>query len=307
MPPQATTLTHLGTEVWVECEGVPLPVYGVETTGTKATCWIASQAGKSFSVHFKPINENLRGEYCGDVYVDGTFINGSWFDARDVNYTLKLSHALVGRVQRKLYFSALKTSDDEQAVKDNKILSSLGDITLTITRVRVGPEEFIGDEWDVPSHLDGDQFTVDEREKKLGGHHVTLGAPEVSHTRLKTVYFEGTPLTTFEFKYRPKEILQAQDIIPMERAPAPPLQVQPLPKRRRDSSAPNAADPPKKRREVELEGEPADGDPEALRARIRALEAELAVHRGDEAKVKVEQIHASRFFTAGQVIDLTDD
>ncbi|KZV80658.1 hypothetical protein EXIGLDRAFT_845370, partial [Exidia glandulosa HHB12029] len=157
------------------------------------------------------------------------------------------------------------------------------------------------------------KLTVHERAKKLGGHHAILGAVEqVPHRILvstQDIDPPGTSYIEFEFKYRPKDVLQAQDIIPVERQPTPVALLEPV-KRARESSAlgdtTNSARPAKKAKRSK--DEPAEEDAAGLRARIRELEARLEAH-GDsvDVKPKIEPIRASRAFKNDQVIDLTED
>lgn len=58
-------------DAWVTVDGMELPQYGCEHIGDKVTCWIPSEAGKRFTVHFK---DNLFGRteaMCGWLRVDG--------------------------------------------------------------------------------------------------------------------------------------------------------------------------------------------------------------------------------------------
>ncbi|KZV85296.1 hypothetical protein EXIGLDRAFT_775723 [Exidia glandulosa HHB12029] len=246
MPAQPTSISHSNFEAWVECDGKALPVYGVEVNGTKATCWIASQAGKAFSVHFK-MHDTCEVTYSGRAYVDGIKVDGRVFRPhtraectfRDMNPT--------PTTRQKLYFSKLKTS----------------------------------------AHLDGaKQFTVHETAKKLGGHHVTLGDPQViAPYRRTTTRKIGEPIVEFQFKYRPQDVLEAQDIIPVSRAlVAGPSKKEPkVQKRPRDEATPSAR---RSKRSKTVANEPSDE--EALRAaqtRVQQLETQVAL-RAAQARIR---------------------
>jgi hypothetical protein len=53
-------LEYENFRAWVSCDGVSIPVYSVDTIeeeGTKImTCWIASQSGKRFEVHWRNLD-----------------------------------------------------------------------------------------------------------------------------------------------------------------------------------------------------------------------------------------------------------
>ncbi|KZV85293.1 hypothetical protein EXIGLDRAFT_726315 [Exidia glandulosa HHB12029] len=301
MPAQPTSISHMNFEAWVECDGKALPVYDVEVNGTKATCWIASQAGKTFSAHFKIINRSERGNYSGRVYVDGSRISGRVFGTiPPYNRSKRFIDAMhpTPTTEQKLRFSSLETSDDDNAVKDNAILSHIGTIEVRIVQVQVNGTVEHGIKA-VPTHLDSQQkFTVHEAAKKLGGHHAQLAAPKVVKPMKSTdVRDVGGPIVELQFRYRPQAVLEAQDIIPRSRATDLSLAQDPSRKRARQ---PNDAGRRDKKAKTTAKSEHADSDG-ALRARIRELEAQLDV------KVKAEAIQVSGEFGPGQIIDLTDD
>ncbi|KZV85295.1 hypothetical protein EXIGLDRAFT_841596 [Exidia glandulosa HHB12029] len=302
MPAQQTSISHLNFEAWVDCDGIALPVYGVEVNGNKATCWIASQAGKNFAVHFKMNDRSERANYSGAV--GRTF--GTVPPAHDYAQRSVTAMRPTPTTQRQLRFSSLQTSDDDYAIKDNAILSHLGTILVKFYRVEVeGTMDHSAKP--VPAHLDSQQkFTVHEAAKKLGGHHVQLVAPKAvkpyRRTRVRPI---GGSIVELEFKYRPQSVLEAQDIIPVLRAQAVPAEYK---SRKRPNDATNTD-----RRVKKAKTEPVDGDAlHAAQARIRDLEAQLKKEREGLAmdvkvKAEVEPIRVSGAFSPGQVIDLTDD
>ena len=126
---------------------------------------------------------------------------------------------------------------------------------------------------------------------------------------------DSGPRAILEFKYRPKDILQAQDIIPVVRAllPAVPPNPQPSSSNKRplaDSSNENKSQgskPPAKRVKHE-DSEHA----QRLEEYIRQLQSQLPADHpllNDAPIVKAEptEINAHKFFKKGEIIDLTDD
>ncbi|KZV85292.1 hypothetical protein EXIGLDRAFT_775718 [Exidia glandulosa HHB12029] len=307
MSAQPTSVSHLNFETWVECDGKALPVYGVEINGTKATCWIASQAGKNFSVQFKMCDRSKRGTFSGYVYVDGTFVIGKVLGTvPPYNHSKCVVDEFrpTPTTKQSLCFSSLKTNDDD-AIDDNELLSRIGAIRVEIFRVEVtGYEKRRPKE--IPSHMGAQQLTVHEAAKKLGGHRVMLGAPEVTSAGniLRTEKI-GSAIVEFEFKYRPQDVLEAQDIIPVTRAQVvAPQAAAEDPARKRPLEPNDTTNTNTERRDKKAKTEPVDVDAlVAARARIRELEAQLDVKSG----VKTEEIRVSGAFGPGQVIDLTDD
>ncbi|KZV80653.1 hypothetical protein EXIGLDRAFT_845365 [Exidia glandulosa HHB12029] len=330
MNPPPTSLSHLGFESWVTCEGAPVPVYGVELHGNRATCWIASEAGKArgsspvthffystgsaqeFAVNTKMVDTTVSASAAIGISVDGARIDGQVLGT--VWPAVKLESNIKGvsvgpsSLQR-LKFSSVALSDEDSAMKDNVVLAQLGVIAVQVTRCAlVSPNTRISTTSHVvPEHLKSGHLTVHERAKKLGGHHTTLGAVEQRKPRrsvqIRRLEAPGASFLEFEFKYRPKDVLQAQDIIPVERQlPSVPLST--LMKRARESCAlddtTNADRPSKKTKKPKEEP---GGDAGALRAVIRSFD----VGEPADVKVKVEAKHPKRTFNRDRVIDLTED
>ncbi|EJD42172.1 hypothetical protein AURDEDRAFT_186160 [Auricularia subglabra TFB-10046 SS5] len=309
-----TTLPHLGFEAWVMCEDKHLPIYNIECVGNKTTCWIPSEAGKNFSVYAKLVDESLKMNVAAQLSVDGTYVGGRVFGTTAPHTFRQV--AIEGRsnsasTMQKLVFSTLAMSDDDSAVRDGQQLADLGMLSLKITRVTVIGKATPIPTTHTPDKLAEGKLTVHERAKKLGGHRTTLGAEVTvaAQTTAPLKYHEVRAI--FEFRYRPKDVLQAMDIIP-----APPA------KRPRETAGlHDTTNMPRAKKTKVTSGatapkpEPVDEhDVPAMLARVRELEARLrerdgAVADDDNASIKreAEPINASHFFARGEVIDLTDD
>ncbi|KZV82292.1 hypothetical protein EXIGLDRAFT_843849 [Exidia glandulosa HHB12029] len=289
MPAQPTSISNRNFEAWVKCDGKALPVYGVEVNGTKATCWIASQAGKEVSVHFKMHDRSKRATYKGTTYIDGSFVRARIFGTIDPHTDAEChvnAMKATPTTSQRLYFSDLKTTDDDHACKDNAVLSMLGTIGVTVRRVRVtGTKEHSNKE--IPEHLKGgQQFLVHEKAKKLGGHHVTLGDPEaVAPKPIFNTETIGDPIVEFLFKYRPQDVLEAQDIIPVSRAlVAGPSKKEPkVQKRPRDEATPSVR---RSKRSKTVANGPSDEEAlRAAQARVQQLETQVAL-RAAQARIR---------------------
>jgi len=129
-----------------------------------------------------------------------------------------------------------------------------------------------------------------------------------------TVNLDSAPRTVLEFKYRPKDILQAQGIIPVVRAVLPPVpsssqssnsNKRPLDESSSDST-PQSGEPPAKRIKQ---------DPDytrRLEEHIRELRSQLPgdhplLNGSPVVKSETTEINAHKFFKKGEIIDLTDD
>ena len=128
MSAEATTLSHRDFESWVTCEGQPMPVYSSEVNGTKASCWIPSEAGKvccrivsiaalvddwqGFAVHVKLSDTGFQSNLVARLFVDGSFIHAVVFGTvPPCRRTSVDIEGLRGPASiQKLYFSQLVTS-----------------------------------------------------------------------------------------------------------------------------------------------------------------------------------------------------
>ncbi|EJD42173.1 hypothetical protein AURDEDRAFT_186161 [Auricularia subglabra TFB-10046 SS5] len=296
-----TALAHLGLEALVVCEDKALPIYNIERVGNKATCWIPSEAGKAFSVQIKLLNESLGTNIAARLYVDGSYVSGQVFGTI-APYSLR----------RKLFFSKLTMSDDDSAIKDSSLLSEIGTLNLKVTRVTVLGASAMAP---LPATALEQNLTVHERAKKLGGHRTTLGDDTpVSRQNFLSV-FDHDLYVEFEFRYRPQDVLQAMDIMPVPRAESA--------KRPLDTDLNDSANPPCTKKpkvapacatqtvaDNQPKSEPVDvDDVQTIRAQIQELEAKLRRREAGRAPIKrePEPIHAGRFFAKGEIIDLTDD
>ncbi|KAF6763632.1 hypothetical protein DFP72DRAFT_872986 [Ephemerocybe angulata] len=203
---------------WVAIEGITAPVYNIEKTSSSASCWIASQVGKKFALNW--YNTERRIPIQAAVLIDGKVCdNHIMLDARrypDKPSGVGISYARTSDwTRRDFEFSSILTTTTTLHTVDTSM--DIGTITLQLWRIEiqdVTPQTL--------HHRYGgatlDNQIVHERSKKAGAHHVVYGeeygspAPVVDMVRGRVI--DSTPFVTFSFKYRPYDVLMANDIIP---------------------------------------------------------------------------------------------
>ncbi|KIK80737.1 hypothetical protein PAXRUDRAFT_833359 [Paxillus rubicundulus Ve08.2h10] len=267
----------------IRVDGDFLNVYDVETSfeENKVTCWIASEAGKNFSVVWQDRDLSRNYNIAGHVKVDGTFAGGMLFQpihfgqANCYNSSLaelKYINASPTTV-RPLAFSKLQLTDEDQYLRSAP--PELGEICITMRPVVVTGRapQAIGPNLNTKVH---------ERAKKAFSHCISFGDEiVVAPQHVVQVHpLTQEPSVTFVFKYRALDRLMADGI-----APTPPSLKRAAPQ------GDSAGD--------ELRDSQADAMHEIafLKEKVKELEARLDTsQKASEKRVKVER---------GDVIDLT--
>jgi len=69
-------LTHRGFSAWIAVDGKPLPEYLVaeDAKAAKVSCWIPSEAGQKFAVHWKDHGSKI--DSCSFITLDGLVVPG---------------------------------------------------------------------------------------------------------------------------------------------------------------------------------------------------------------------------------------
>ncbi|KAI0812330.1 hypothetical protein BC629DRAFT_1472187 [Irpex lacteus] len=212
-------------ECFVSCDGEPLDEYCVATDGEREmTCWIASEVGKRFTISIN--HTNTHQDFLVELWLDGHNVEGCMFQSTDIIRSAEFEGALAGGdCIRPYVFSSVAVTDDETLAHDT---SNLGDIRVSWFRVRnpqcILPFEPLDEdeEEQYENGLGGEDVVMHEREKK-GGHRIVLGEPEKDAGsdiwNFDRVDPAEAPFFTFTWRYRPREILQAQGIIPSPKRP----------------------------------------------------------------------------------------
>jgi len=201
---------------WITIEGVDAPEYSVEVSGNQEelSCWIPSEVGKKFAVHWS--NISAPGLTGGGVQVDG---HKCGFEAI-ASETRPISAFMDGIAEtdtktRPFVFAPLELTDDD-AYLESASHPNLGLIKLEIWRVDVGGG-YAPSVIAVPSTQ-----KVHERSKKGSmNQQITFGAA-VEHAQVQSAQIRRIgikPLVTFSFKYRSLDLLRANGIAPPPQRP----------------------------------------------------------------------------------------
>ncbi|KAH7884270.1 hypothetical protein F5I97DRAFT_1888165 [Phlebopus sp. FC_14] len=195
---------------WIEVEGKELEQYGVEEDLEKnqVSCWIASQAGKTFSILIK--HNSLQMQH--NVLVATPTLDGTGHGGKFIldNGTTVLKDTITSPTTVRPYmFSKLQLTDEDKYL-NNQQAKHIGEIGLCVWRA-----EYTGGDTYLPHTRTLTEEKVHERSKKAMSHCVGYG-PETRIAKLLTPvhYPDLEPLATFMFKYREENILRANGIIP---------------------------------------------------------------------------------------------
>ncbi|KAG2153984.1 hypothetical protein DEU56DRAFT_907445 [Suillus clintonianus] len=207
-------LKHQEYTAWVSVDGQPLEVYAVETSlaTNEVTCWIASEAGKEFSVHCQNTSAPGVDTIGAFVYIDGQGCHGGLFERWSTDHTINISNAFVSdRITKSLVFSTVRLTDEDEFVDTSS--ADLGQIQIRVCKVT------LGDYYNPSQDRLQTEHKVHERSKKAVTHCVGLGEETiVPQTMLRKSQCIGQPLAVFTFKYRDRNLLKANGVIP---TPAP--------------------------------------------------------------------------------------
>ncbi|KAG2145220.1 hypothetical protein DEU56DRAFT_789487 [Suillus clintonianus] len=275
----------------IRVDGQALESYGIETfpEENKVTCWIASEAGKTFSVVWQDINHPRQYHQAGDVTLDGIHGGGQLMRALSFNEPptyqrctteFKYVNTSMNSI-RPLTFSKLQLTDEDQHL--NSAHAGLGEISLAIWPVNV-----IGTSYQ-RNLVSAKGTMVHERSKKATSHCVGFGEEiRVPPQLMINVARVGiTPTATFVFRYRPFDRLVADGIAPS------PMQPSRGTKREAPVEAPESEDY-NNGTGLDIDNE-ALSELNALKAQVKRLEERISTTRSAK-RVKIE---------ARDIIDLT--
>ncbi|KAF7981211.1 hypothetical protein HWV62_34547 [Athelia sp. TMB] len=205
-----------GFKAWISVDGKETPCYGIEESkdGKGITGWIASEEGKRFSVKWT-IPVHLRGTTMnGEVQVDGIKCRGVIMDEAysltDIHYKAGLDTSATTIAP--FLFGSVKLTDDDSIV-DASLSSRLGDISLSIWRIKLLSVK------DFSPEAAPQEQEIHERGMKAIKHRVKLGDEVFNVAADKLISYtrgiDKEPLVTFTFKYRPFDVLKANGVAPV--------------------------------------------------------------------------------------------
>jgi len=128
-------IIHRGFSAWIECEGKHIPVFKpqLDVTRERISCWIPSEPGKAFTVHWRDLGQGGGVDTASYIYLDGFMVPGK--------YLFGFGEASRGGVrvgqtaERPFMFGQVQT--DDFGVPQGR---SNGKIVLKIKRVRKIPD-----------------------------------------------------------------------------------------------------------------------------------------------------------------------
>jgi len=198
---------------WITVDDNELAQYPTEVSsdGKKVSCWIASEAGKKFSVHLTAPESSRATAISAYVKVDGINCGGK-IRAPSHSRSIRVSGFSTSRTTiRPFAFAHLDLTDDDTFL-DQHVSRDLGNITIKVWVIIEGID-------DRKREQAPDQLKVHERSKKAISHHVKLEAevPCTYQPTYKTRFLDKKPLVAFVFKYRQLELLQTNGISPLKK------------------------------------------------------------------------------------------
>ncbi|KAJ7222911.1 hypothetical protein C8J57DRAFT_1198238 [Mycena rebaudengoi] len=286
--------------------GVELSEYAPEYSadGIEATCWIASESDKQFSVEWKDEQASKPCLIVGYLNVDGIACPGKHMKllpakgrARGGNRVSaghRDSVSTSETTRRALVFAKQALTDDD-AYLNTSISPHLGSISLELWETERVLTERRQHTW---AGLTLEPQILHERAKKAIGHSIQFGAEFNKHNgsnntsrnyKTKRVRL----LATFIFKYRPIDLLRAEGIAPPEarvgdKRPASPTDSQDLTLVDEDNDGGDA------------------NEIKQLEARLSELKKKNAKRvKREPSGVKKEIKSEGSLFETGEVIDLT--
>jgi len=229
-------LTHRGFSAWIVVDGKPVPEYLVaeDTKASRVSCWIPSEAGQKFSVFWKDHGGKV--DSCSFITLDGLVVPGRFlFGEGETSRTGVRSSA---KTERPFIFQNIE--EDEPLTQS--VNKDVGMITLRIKRIQRVAGRPANPIQELPS-------TVALGKRKAGELCVGFGEDRQTFDQfaytwsVKPYEKDGpvggrTPKThvSFVFRYRTREWLQMQGIMPDSDVPlSPPVTRASM---RRVSSAP---------------------------------------------------------------------
>ncbi|BGP38184.1 hypothetical protein JCM10449v2_002113 [Rhodotorula kratochvilovae] len=314
LPDASHRLSFPGVEdvhAWIEVDGQPLQVYGVEEGDRKVVGFVEAKEGAGFEVHYLDLRTSCQSAHVARLYVDGSRVSGkllkrdqSMFNQPADDSSRKIVFKGTKETQitiRPFQFSTLRlTDDDDLACPNEGVVKNLGTIQLKYIRVRNvrSTDAFTAHTARVP--------TIHEKTKKAQlSHQVGFGdpvdIPAGSRSTFDWIDREDDPLSMLEFRYRSKELLQLEGHFPDSPTPSPSpqqLSLEPQPGQRTSPSPNPLAGPSQSRRRPSSVHAVPSASPAPLAsmsaqgsntARVAALEAELESLRRAERIAQLER------------------
>ncbi|KAF8077820.1 hypothetical protein FPV67DRAFT_1463135 [Lyophyllum atratum] len=205
-------LTHRGFSAWIVVDGKPLPEYlvAVDSNANRVSCWIPSEEGKNFAVHWQ--DHGAQVDTCSFITLDGFVVPGRFLfgDGEASRQGVRTSAS----TERPFLFQ--KVDETASEASSEGASKDIGMITLRIKRVARADLKPANTILELPKTLLGKRkagdFCVGFGEEKEAQERFPSTWSVVPHD--KTVPGANRPSTyvSFVFRYRSREFLEAQGI-----------------------------------------------------------------------------------------------
>ncbi|KAG2349760.1 hypothetical protein BDR05DRAFT_871172 [Suillus weaverae] len=197
-------LTHRGFSACIVSEGKPVPEYLAAVVAEKPntiSCWIPSQVGKTFSVHWR--DEGTKKHSCAFITLDGFVVPGRFLFGE--GETCRNGVRSGPQTERPFMFAQRPSSGDGQSMKD------AGSIMLKIRFVKLDGSKAANPLQNIPDL---------NSQSHLSDHCIGYGQETNTYTQSPMTWKvkpseqdDKRSHVTFLFRYRSPEWLMAQGII----------------------------------------------------------------------------------------------
>ncbi|KAF7363610.1 hypothetical protein MSAN_01018100 [Mycena sanguinolenta] len=216
-------LTLRGFSAWIVVDGEPVPQYLVaeDTKASKVSCWIPGEAGQKFSVCWKDHGGKV--DSCGFISLDGLTVPGRFlFGTGEASRSGVRSSATT---ERPFIFQNIEEGEDEPL--NQSVNKDAGMITLRIKRIQRVAGRPANPLQELPNSTTGKRKAGD---LSVGFGEDTQTFDQFAYTWSVRPYEKDGPVggktphtfVTFTFRYRTREWLQMQGIMPESDAPLTP-------------------------------------------------------------------------------------
>ncbi|KAG8933902.1 hypothetical protein FRC02_010933 [Tulasnella sp. 418] len=310
----STSLSVLGFSAAIEVDGQNLTCYTRDVNGSTrtTTCFIESQAGKTYRIRVeREANSALLGvDLIISLHLDGdpNAICNSLMRATD-------RKAFIGpipsgpRESRSLVFCPVQTTDAESDIIPSSSCTDVGSIVLRVTKVKVNSKSTFR-----RNHYRS-KMLVHERTKMEGAHSTILG-PAGNVATEHPAYTAQTldepnnyPFLKLVFRYKPRNILMANGIIPNDQV-ASQNRDEPLEPEEHynvsDDSNNQTEDDDVELLELEAQEAEAEAQKAAAHAALLAARAKKAALLRSKSKGIGKSSSSGKVKTEEDVIDLTE-
>ncbi|KAI9570454.1 hypothetical protein HD554DRAFT_2082193 [Boletus coccyginus] len=207
-------LTHREFSAWIVSEDKSLPEYlvAIDTNGSKVSCWIPSEAGKNFSVHWR--DGGTRVHSCAFISLDGFQVPGRFLSG--YGDASREGVRTGSNTERPFVFVGPSSTSS-----GGQINPDAGTIVLKIRRVAIDGAR-------APNKLQQLPGPSGSQSNVCVGYGDERHAYEQFPRTWQVKPYDGSgnrSYVTFVFRYRSREFLLSQGIIPADDALQIPLAV----------------------------------------------------------------------------------